>query len=365
MKKTAKEIFGTESLNLTELFSYFFYKKKIFLWSVVFTLLFGFINYFLKEKIYESVAIKLSEQDSGSGPGSLGQLGGLAKLSGINIPSMGSSFSSISPELYPEILDSKPFLIELVNEKFYTEEFQDSVLLKDYVIEKYGASGFAGVKRSIQNLFRDRKIIPSENSKVQKVRKENIAPVVLVLKPDDDFATELIKSFLEIEEEGSLITLKVKLGEPMLAAQVNATIFDKLVAYITEYKTKKQKTNLEFIEARTLEAESKYLKAQLSLAGFRDKNQGVISRTVLSREEQLEAEYSLTYGIYNSLLQEQENMRIQLKKDTPVFSDFVSPIVPNSPANTPIWKMFVIFLFLGIVLGFGIVTIIIVKELTQ
>ncbi|MGX7836021.1 hypothetical protein ACWKSR_12795, partial [Campylobacter fetus subsp. venerealis] len=75
-----------------------------------------------------------------------------------------------------------------------------------------------------------------------------------------------------------------------------------------------------FVQERVLEAEGKFQEAQLKLASFRDSNQGIISRRALTKEEQLEFEFNISYNIYNTLKQELEQSTIQMKKETPVFT---------------------------------------------
>lgn len=365
MKKTAKEIFDKKEINLRELVEYFFERKKTFYWSILVMILLGSLRFFITPKTYESVATKLTEMESNSQSG-LGQLSSLASLSGINLPTSGLN-SSMSPEMYPEIIASKPFLVELVNEKFYFQSVSDSLLLKDFLVEDYSSKplniifgGISSIPSRIASLFSSDKQIVSPI--IESAMEEKGKPEFLIISNEEDLASELLKGRIKIEDEGTMISLSVRMPEAMIAAQLNKIIFDKIVKYVTDYKTKKLRIGLNFIEERTKEAESNFIKSQLALASFRDSNQGIISQRAKTKEEQLQAEFNIAYNLYNSMMQELENSKIQLKKETPIFSDFVPPIVPNSPVNGTYFKILIIFSFLGIIVGFSAVIFQMTKE---
>ncbi|MDI1323093.1 MAG: Wzz/FepE/Etk N-terminal domain-containing protein [Algoriphagus sp.] len=364
MKKNSKDIFNKKDINLKELFDYFFERKKIFYWSILIMVVLGSIRFFTTPKTYESVATKLTEVESGSQSG-LSQLSNLASLSGINLPLAGPN-SSISPEMYPEIISSKPFLIELVNEKFYFQTKKDTLVLKDYLVEEYSNrpfnlifGGITSIPSRFISMFSDEVTV---SPIVESALEEEGRPKYLIFSSEEDLASELLKGALKIEDEGTMITLSVKMPEALIAAELNNIIFEKIVRYVTDYKTRKLRINLTFIEERTKESEINFIQSQLALASFRDNNQGMVSQRARTREEQLQAEFNIAYNVYNSMMQELETSRIQLKKETPIFSEFAAPIVPNNPVNTSFLKTFIIFSFLGILVGFGIVTFQMIKE---
>lgn len=140
--------------------------------------------------------------------------------------------------------------------------------------------------------------------------------------------------------------------EPMIAAQVNYLVLESLIAYVIEYKTEKQRLNLEFVEERVAESEEKFEQAQMKLASFRDSNQGIISQRLQTREEHLQFEFNIAFNVYNTLKQELEQSTIQLKKETPVFTVLEKAAIPLGPSkpNKPFILIFSIFL--GLFLGF-------------
>jgi uncharacterized protein involved in exopolysaccharide biosynthesis len=175
---------------------------------------------------------------------------------------------------------------------------------------------------------------------------------VLSISGEELFAIAEIKKRIILDEKGKIIKLSVSMPEPVIAAQVNHLILESLIAYVTEYKTEKQRLNLEFIEERVTESEKKFEQAQMKLASFRDSNQGIISQRLQTREEQLQFEFNIAYNIYNTLKQEFEQSAIQLKKETPVFTVLEKAAIPlgASKPNKPLILIFSIFV--GLFLGF-------------
>lgn len=365
MKLNSKDIFNKKDINLKELIEYFIERKRVFLISILIMVVIGIIRYLTSPITYESVATKLTEMDSGSQLG-LSQLSTMASLSGINLP-LANSNSSLSPEMYPEIISSKPFLIELVNEKFYFQTINDTLILKDYLVEEYSNQpfnvifgGISSLPSRLASLFvRD---VPQVSPVIGSSLEEKGKSKFLIFTNEEDLASDLLKASIKIDTEGTMISLSVKMPEAHIAAELNVIIFEKIVKYVTDYKTRKLRTNLEFVEERTKESELNFIKSQMALASFRDNNQGIISQRARTREEQLQAEFNIAYNLYNSMMQELETSRIQLKKETPIFSEFAAPILPNNPVNTSFFKTIIIFSFLGVILGFGIVIFIMVKE---
>jgi len=348
-----------------ELVHYFFERRRIFYGSILVLVLLGSIRFFTAPTTYEAVATRLAEEEPGNQSG-LSQLSSLAGLSGFNFPSANGS-SSISPEMYPEIIASKPFLVELVHQKFYFETKKDTLSIEEYLVEEYQSRPFnvifgtiTGLPSTIGSLFSNKETAVSPI--VQSAMEEKGKSKFLRITGEEDLASELLKGLIKIEDEGTMITLSVKMPEALIAAELNNIIFEKIVKYVTDYKTRKLRINLEFVEERVKEAENNFVKSQMALASFRDSNQGIISQRAKTREEQLQAEFNIAYNVYNSMMQELETSRIQLKKETPIFSEFAAPIVPNNPANSPFWKTLIIFSFLGILVGFGIVIFLMAKE---
>lgn len=353
--KSVREVLQKEEIKVSDLLTLFWEKKRIFYGVLSVTVFLGMVRYFSTPTVYESTAIMLSEvQDDRA---QMGQLGAFAGLAGINLSSASGNqlTHSLPPELYPKLIESKPFLLDLIYEEFYFSSKGKSMTVKDYYLEERpddllskALDIIIGVPYVVISWFQSEPATVSSKNQTDGEPAEN---PYLVLTSDENYVIEEIKQNLKIQNKDRMISLSVKMPEPLIAAEFNRLVFEKILEFVREYKIEKKKTNLDFIQERADEAEKNFKAAQFSLASFRDSNQGIISQRARTREEQLEAEFNLSFQLYSTLKQELENAKIELKKETPIFTSFEKAIVPNAPSNSSPFKIFILCVFIGSFLG--------------
>ncbi|MDX5337570.1 MAG: Wzz/FepE/Etk N-terminal domain-containing protein [Cyclobacteriaceae bacterium] len=343
------------TLNYLLLIQEVFSNRKVLFIGAGIGLFLGILVAFTTPKEYQASSYILLESDSGSS--SLGQLGAFAGLAGINMPQFQSGQLALTPEIFPDVIQSRDFLLEISKEKFAFETREGEVIsLEEYYFEekpgnivKKTLNFIISIPAIIASWFDSPDPIPST---IPDEGTDSVKPAYLNLSGKEIFSIGELKKRIEIEQKGKMIRLNVMMPEPLIAAQVNAMVLDMLITYVTEYKVGKQKRNIEFIEERVAETEQKFSEAQMRLASFRDSNQGIISQRVRTREEQLEFEFNIAYNVYNSLKQELEQARIQLKKETPIFTPLERATLPLGAAkpNKPLILIFSLFfgLFLGV-----------------
>lgn len=319
-------------------------------------LLLGALIAFTTPKEYQSSSYILLESE-GSGS-QLGQMGALAGLAGINMSQLQSNQMALTSEIFPDVIHSRDFLREISKEKFKFESKSGQELsLEEYYFEEQPSNVVKKTLNFIINLpamivgwFANPDPLPSNLAESMEKQEDYLS-----LNSQELYAVGELKKRILIEQKGKLIRLNVSLPEPLIAAQVNAMVLDRLIAYVTEYKVGRQRRNIEFIEERVLETEKKFNEAQMRLASFRDSNQGLISQRARTKEEQLEFEFNIAYNVYNSLKQELEQSAIQLKKETPIFTVLEKAAIPlgSSKPNKPLILIFSIFLglFVGVMVN--------------
>ena len=108
------------------------------------------------------------------------------------------------------------------------------------------------------------------------------------------------------------------------------------------------------MEARYEEIKAEANNYQSQLATIRDRSQNMATTRSQIELERIQSKYNVTNSIYLELAKQLEQSKMQVKKDTPAFT-IVQPVaVPLQPANSRA-KTLVIWTFLGLVLGCGIV----------
>ncbi len=289
--------------------------------------------------------------------GSFGGLGGLAAMAGIDLNSV--SGNTVSPIVYPRIVASVPFQLELMKTplnfngiskpvtffEYFTTAQKPNLLLK-YTIGLPGVIlGLPGIILKAIKGVEAQKSTSGDNHQPLELTRDQIAVSQIL--------SGLVS--LEVNTKDGLLTLSSNMPEPMAAAQLGHRAQELLQQYITEFKIKKAKANLDFIQQRFDETAQKFETAQQKLASFRDRNKHVSLATAKTEEEQLTSQYNLIYSIYSELAKQLEQAKIQVKEDTPVFT-IIEPIsVPTKKSKPNRPMILFIWIFLGGVLGTGIV----------
>jgi len=329
-------------------------RKRLWLFAGIGGVL-GLLIIFTTANEYSATSLIVLESDSSS-QGAMGQFGSLAGLAGINMSQMQGSQMALTSDIFPDVVGSRDFLQAIASKEFtFESRNQEKLSLGEYYFEekpgnivKKTLSFVLNIPALILSWFASADPLPANLS--ESIAGDSSA--VLSISGAELFAIAEIKKRIILDEKGKIIKLTVSMPEPMIAAQVNYLVLESLIAYVIEYKTEKQRLNLEFVEERVAESEEKFEQAQMKLASFRDSNQGIISQRLQTREEHLQFEFNIAFNVYNTLKQELEQSTIQLKKETPVFTVLEKAAIPLGPSkpNKPFILIFSIFL--GLFLGF-------------
>jgi len=305
----------------------------------------------------EFVATTIMVPSGSTGGSNLGGLGGLAAMAGININT--SSGSDLSPTVYPQIVSSLPFQLELMKTPLNFSELVEPVTFFDYysriqkpnLLLKY-TIGLPGVIFNLPgNIIKA--IKGEESEKILSTDKNE--PLELSDKQRDVRLILMDLILLETNTKEGVLTLSTKMPEARAAAQLGQRAQELLQQYITEFKIKKAKANLDFIQQRYDETAQKFESAQQKLASFSDRNKNVSLATAKTEEERLRSQYNLIFGIYSELAKQLEQAKIQVKQDTPVFT-IIEPISVPTKRSKPNRPMILfVWLFFGGVIGTGIV----------
>ncbi len=316
-------------------------------------LILGILIAYTTPKEYQSSSFVILEPESGGAQG-MGQMSALAGMAGINLPQLQGDQLSMSSELFPEVIQSRDFTIEIMKVSFFFETKGKEMTLEDYYFEEQPANILT---KTINFIFS----IPSRFIGIFSSGEEAVSTAPIEKTSENSYVNFSSKEMyvvgelrkrIQIDQKEKVIELKTSMPEAVVSAQVNALILEKLIEYVTEYKTIKQKRNVDFIEERVNESEEKFAEAQLKLASYRDSNQGMVSQRARTREELLEFEFNIAFNVYNTLKQEYEQSNIQLKRETPIFTILDQPSVPlgNHKPNRPLILIFSAFIgfFIGI-----------------
>lgn len=319
-------------------------KRKINLFLIIVGLFVagGLLYYFTTPKSYATMSVLLVETQQN---GDAGGLGSLASVAGLGGSGFGGESSTLDPALYPVILQSKPFLEELINSKVKSNLYPDSVTIFKYMVETMPDNYIYKFFKRPLAVFEDPIYIDDEarlSSKPDERIKYEPLELLVLFKISDR---------ITYTSEGRILTIMVNMPEPELAFQFSRLVKDLLIDYSTQYLQEKQKSQVEYLELQHVKSEEGFKKAQGALTSFRERNQGLFLESQKAIEQNLNSDYNLKFELYRTVTQELERAKIELNSKKPIFTSIEPPIIPNKPTS-PRFELTVAFsLALGFVFG--------------
>ncbi|MGC8823777.1 MAG: Wzz/FepE/Etk N-terminal domain-containing protein [Bacteroidales bacterium] len=330
-------------------------ERKIILKYIIIFFLFGLLIAIFTPKKYKVTTIVVPQLSSSSQGLKLGNLSSIASLAGIDLSSL-SSTEAIVPIMYPKVVESLPFQLDLMNSKFYYERAGKEITLIEYYnnYRKKSLLGLA-VKYTLglpslvmEKLKRQEQVMASYKTKNDSllVVSKDIDEIMKHL--EDDISVEVNAKFGYIEISGIF-------DDPLFTAKVVERLKNLLQIYITKYKIERAMAKLTFVNERYIEKKQAFEEAQRKLAIFRDRNKNVSTQIVKAEEERLLAEYNLAFNIYNELATQLEQAQIAVKEDTPIFTEIEPTKVPYKKFSPNRVLIIFSFIVLGGCVGVGYV----------
>ncbi len=327
-------------------------RRTVIKCTLIFMVLGLFIALFSPKEYTASTTMVPQSAEGGSKLG--GSLGGLAAMAGINLGSMGGG-STIPPTLYPKIIKSVPFQKEMMKTPLTIAGQKEKVTFQDYYLEiaKPGLLGYIK-KYTIGLPF---VIIKAIKGKSLVTNDQLTNDHLLTISEDDKKLMEKLSAqlSLEVNDKDGYISIAARMPEARPAAEMVQRAQILLQEAITDFKIKKAKDQMAFVEERYAEKEAAFTAAQNKLARFRDQNKNVSTAMAQTQMERLQSEFSMASSVYTELAKQLETQKIQVKEDTPVFTVIEPVAVPLDKSKPKRPMILIIWTFLGGIVGVGMV----------
>jgi LPS O-antigen subunit length determinant protein (WzzB/FepE family) len=293
-------------------------------------------------------------QMGGDNQSKLGNFGGLAAMAGINLDM--NPTAELSPQMYPQIVNSIPFQLELMNTKLDFQEYAVPITLFDYYFENLKTTVIGTVLKYTIGL--PGVLIAEIKGKPRELRLFGDSINHPILLSEKQYKLKkMICSIVSLDyniKEGYL-TLTTRMPEALAAAQLAQKAQILLQRHITEFKIEKAKSNLDFIYERYIDAKTEFEKAQVSLAVVNDRNKNFTSGLPHLEIDRIQTRYTIAFAVFQDLAKQLEQAKIQVKKETPVFTTIEPVTVPLEKSGPNRSMILFIWLFLGGIFGIGII----------
>jgi uncharacterized protein involved in exopolysaccharide biosynthesis len=299
-------------------------RKKFIIFNVIILLITLAYLLFLTEPYYDSTVTILPDyggKEAGS-TSSLGQLGGLASLAGVSIPT--------SPtDIYQNLITSEAVLGPAINAKYKTNKFPDSVNLIQYF-----------------------KIKPDKSLPVPLQERAKFLQVFKLLTKEKKLTSD-------IDRLTKILTVSVQMPEGQLSADVVNNIAKSLDKYIRIERISYASKQRDYIEKRLAQVKDSLNTAENNLMYFKEQNRVIIQSPELTLEQgRLTRNAEIMNEVYLELRKELELVKIDEVKDTPILNIkelAQDPIEKTGPkrAITLIIVLFLSILFSAVFFAFS------------
>jgi len=281
----------------------------------------------------------------------LNKYGSLLGISG----GVNGAEGNIPPKLYPNVVQSLPFQIELMNIPVHFSDADTTVTPHVFFTEVNSPSvlGYAkkytiGLPGQIFKLFKGEQ--PGDEAVITKVERDS----VLRLSKEQMETVKTMRQRLtaSVDEETGVITLNSEFPDPQAAAEIGQAGIKLLKEYMRNYRTRKATKDLEFVEEQVAEAKRNFEQAQQNLAEFQDSNLNLATAKAETRRQQLQSQYDLAFNLYNNLNKHLQQAKMQVQEQTPVFS-VLQPV--SVPLNDNMSGLLVLIVsgILGVIIALG------------
>jgi len=331
---------GEDEIDLIAIAKTIWGGRKTILIALLIGAIFGVFVAMFTPNEYTATSIMVPQ----TGGKSQSSLSSLASLAGVDLGMTESS--ELSPVIYPQIVNSIPFKLELMNTPVNFSRFDKPISLYDYYTRKQKPTILSALKKYTIGL--PGVILGAIRKKPQELplskgltnQPINLTRNQYLVKRALDQCISLV-----VEKKEGYLTLVVQMPEALVAAQIAQKAQELLQRDITKFKVEKSQANLEFIQERFNVAKAEAEGYQVNIATNTDRYKNLTSNLPQVSTTRIQTKYGIASTVYQELAKQLEQAKIQVKRDTPVFTIIEPVSVPSEKSSTSRIKILFGWLF--------------------
>lgn len=338
IKGNSNEVKKDESLDLMKYIKQLWplRKKLLTIGFVIFILSVVIVSFIPKQY---TVGVTLAPEAGQNGEGMLSSVASMLGVGGFNV---GEDADALTAQLYPNIVASTPFLVEMLDVRVRTANGKLDTTLEAYLISQFTIiDKLKGVpyrvKKSVTNMFKDPVVLNQEGGESRFLTEEKNG-LVSILRNSFEVA---------VDKKTSVSNIIVTFNDQMVAAMVADSLVAKLQEKITEYRLAKAVDDCKYWEEIYVKSKEDYFKKQQEYARYVDANRNLILQSVKIEEERLENEALLAYQIYSNVATQLQMARAKVQEAKPAFAVVQPAVFPYEASGTSKTTLVLIFTFLG------------------
>ena len=171
---------------------------------------------------------------------------------------------------------------------------------------------------------------------------------LLILSKEQDAVVAMIQDNItcSVDKKTDVITITVKDQDKLISATMADSVRVRLQDFITDYRTRKARVDLEYYTKLASEAKSEYEKARRLYGSYADANVDLTLTSFKAKEQDLENDMQLKYNAYTTIVTQLQMAKAKVQERTPAFTVIQGASVPQKPAGPKrvVFVMFMLFL---------------------
>ena len=316
-----------QEIDLLELVQKLWRKRKVFYKACGVAVVVALVIAFSIPKEY-TVTVTLSPE-SGEGSGG-GNLGDIASMMGVNLGG-GSDADALNITLFPDILSSNPFALELYEMPVTVEDGEETerMPLNEYMKQQrkpwwsWIMSLPGKAVGGILSLFKE-----------EEEGTRTLDPFRLTVEETGKLGAIKESMAATVDKKTGITTISVTLQDPVVAATVADSVVGKLQDYVTDYRTRKAIDDCAYWEKLYAERQAEYYATQQKYAAYVDENKGLYTERSKVEGDRLRNDMNLAYQVYSQTAQQLQLIRGKVQEAKPVFA-VVNPATVPIKASAP------------------------------
>ena len=337
-EETVKNDSATEEIDLLELAKKLWDKRRFIGKYAIIAAVVGLIVGFSIPREYTSGA-KMAPEGLKNTKGN--SLAGLAALAGFDLSS-GENMEGINLTLYPDVVQSTPFMVELSQIPVKGADMDSTLTLYDYIDTQISSPWWSYI---IQFPFRALGWITSLGK--EDAEPSGIDPYALTKKQSEVLNRIKDRIGISVDKKTGVITASATAQDPIVTATVADSMVNKLQEYIYKYRTEKAIRDLDFTQNMFDEAKQNYHEAQRKWAEAYDANRNIAKQSAQVDLIRLQNEQQLAFSVYNQMAQQLESAKIKVQEQTPCVTIIEPASIPVKKSNASKLVILIGFIFLG------------------
>ena len=285
--------------------------------AIVFSLIFVFTI-----PRYYACQIMLAPEASSGGMSSI--------LSSFGFGETKETNDAISPNLYPDLMQSKDFIVSLFPVEVTTLDGKINTTYYEYLLKHGKNSWYGKIIGKVKKMLEPKDEIVNTSG----ANGRTYSPSFLLTEKQHDIAAAISgKIRYNYDKKTGVVTVTVTDFDPLVCALIADTISNRLQDFILNYRTKKARNDLEYSQLIYNQTKAEYEECNNRYVAAVDANWDIINETAKAKLEALNNEKTMKHQTFNTATQKLEAAKAKLQEAIPVTTILQGASVPQKPAG--------------------------------